>query len=116
MNRWIPAPRTAAYLVLWLALAALIWWRTPPAAEIVIDRGAADAPLRIDLNRDSAERLSLIPGIGPALARRIVEARSQRGGFATLSDVKSVAGIPDRALEDARLWLAIDGRPIGEAK
>lgn len=48
---------------------------------------------RIDVNRASAAELALLPGIGPALAGRIVEDRERNGPFATLDDLVRVRGI-----------------------
>lgn len=53
-------------------------------------RGAAGA--RIDVNRADEAALQTLPGVGPALARRIVEARKQRP-FATVEELARVRGI-----------------------
>jgi len=45
------------------------------------------------LSRAPADSLDLVPGIGPVLAGRIVEARRTRGGFSSWSDVLAVKGI-----------------------
>jgi competence protein ComEA len=50
----------------------------------------------ISLNTESETGLTAIPGIGPGLAKAIVEKRSKRGGFLRLSDVLSVKGIGPR--------------------
>jgi hypothetical protein len=44
------------------------------------------------------ESLDLLPGVGPVLASRIVEARRARGAFATWDDVLAVRGIGPRTL------------------
>lgn len=49
-------------------------------------------PLRIDPNTASAPDLTRIPGIGPALADRIVEERA-RAPFRTVDDLQRVHGI-----------------------
>lgn len=48
---------------------------------------------RIDVNRATAEQLEALPGIGPALARRIVDWRAEHGRFRTLESLESVPGI-----------------------
>jgi competence ComEA-like helix-hairpin-helix protein len=48
--------------------------------------------VRIDVNRADAESLQALPGIGPALAARIVEERRSRP-FASVSDLTRVRGI-----------------------
>jgi competence ComEA-like helix-hairpin-helix protein len=49
--------------------------------------------LPIQLNAVSAADLEQLPGIGPQLARRIVEARRLRGGFGSVEDLIEVQGI-----------------------
>jgi competence ComEA-like helix-hairpin-helix protein len=48
---------------------------------------------RVDLNTADRETLCQLPGIGPALADRIIERRQSMGPFARVSDVTSVKGI-----------------------
>jgi competence ComEA-like helix-hairpin-helix protein len=47
----------------------------------------------VDLNSASAEELEALPGVGPALARRIVEWRTANGGFRAAEDLDRVPGI-----------------------
>lgn len=52
----------------------------------------APAGEKINLNQAPAEALESLPGIGPALARRIVEHR-QKQPFARVEDLQQVSGI-----------------------
>lgn len=61
----------------------------------------------LDLNRASAEELELLPGIGPALARRIVQAREARQGFATPDDLLAVPGIKGKKFERLRPFVIV---------
>ncbi len=54
---------------------------------------------KLDLNRCSADELALIPGVGPSLAKTIVDARTARGGFKTWDELDSVAGVGPARLE-----------------
>ena len=47
----------------------------------------------ISLNSETEEGLTALPGIGPSLARAIVEERARRGGFKKLKEITSIDGI-----------------------
>ncbi len=68
----------------------------PPAG------GAPAPPGVVDLNRATAGELDALPGIGPVLARRIVEHRAAHGPFARPEDLLAVRGIGPRLLERLR--------------
>jgi competence protein ComEA len=46
----------------------------------------------LDLNRATVEELVRLPGVGPALADRILSARAERGRFESVEDLGSVRG------------------------
>lgn len=48
---------------------------------------------RLDLNRASEADLTALPGIGPVLARRLVERRRLMGRFGSFAQVDSVSGV-----------------------
>ena len=56
----------------------------------------------INVNTASAEELERLPGIGPALAERIVSHRQAHGPFASLDDLTDVPGIGRAKLEALR--------------
>jgi competence protein ComEA len=59
------------------------------------NRAAAPPPPggRVDINTASAEELAALPGIGPALARRVVEWRAAHGPFRDADALEQVPGI-----------------------
>lgn len=57
--------------------------------------GAPTAP-SIDLNSADDSELEAVPGIGPALAARIVEYRDTNGPFASIDELADVSGITPR--------------------
>lgn len=71
-------------------------------------RGAAsrrqrgDAAELIDVNRASAKELEALPGIGPALAGRIIASREADGRFRTVDELQRVAGIGPALLQRLR--------------
>ena len=58
-------------------------------------RGAfvENAASSVDLNSAGLEQLATLPGIGPALAKRIVVYRSKMGGFRSVEDLKNIKGL-----------------------
>ena len=53
----------------------------------------------VHLNAASAAELDALPGIGPVLAQRIVDHRSEHGPFQRVEDLQDVAGIGPAILE-----------------
>ena len=64
--------------------------------------GTASGSGPINVNTASAEELERLPGIGPALAERIVSHRQAHGPFASLDDLTDVPGIGRAKLEALR--------------
>jgi competence protein ComEA len=62
--------------------------------------GAESAP--VEVNRATADVLATLPGIGPALARRIVEWRGANGPFGSVDDLEKVPGIGPATVERLR--------------
>lgn len=56
-------------------------------------------PLQVRVNRAEEAELVALPGIGPAMAKRIVEERRHGGFYFTLSDLKRVKGMTSKTLE-----------------
>jgi competence ComEA-like helix-hairpin-helix protein len=69
--------------------------------------GAAQTA-RLNINTASAAELELLPGIGPALAARIIEDRLAAGPFKSVDDLDRVKGIGPKTLERVRDLCTVD--------
>lgn len=70
----------------------------PPAAP-----GApAAADGRVNLNTADAAALETLPGVGPAIAARIIAWRDANGPFRSVDELTAVSGIGERTLEGLR--------------
>jgi competence ComEA-like helix-hairpin-helix protein len=59
-------------------------------------------PRPLDLNRASADEISRLPGVGPSLARRIVEERDRRGRFESPDGLRGILGLGPKKLAALR--------------
>ena len=62
---------------------------------------------KINLNTADKAQLEKLPGIGPALAERILEYRQTNGSFQELEDIKKVSGIGEAKFKQIKDKLAI---------
>ncbi|MBI4607644.1 MAG: helix-hairpin-helix domain-containing protein [Candidatus Rokubacteria bacterium] len=74
----------------------------PPARPAKLSETAAQADGRLDLNRATPAELQRLPGIGPALAQRIVDARERQGRFASPEELRRVPGIGQKKFDAIR--------------
>lgn len=56
----------------------------------------SNTPEKININNASVTQLQELAGIGPSIAKRIVEYREKYGPFAKTEDLKKVSGIGDK--------------------
>jgi competence ComEA-like helix-hairpin-helix protein len=67
-----------------------------------------EAPAQpIDVNRATADELQQLPGVGPTLSARIIQARQQRP-FRLVDDLRHVKGIGPKTLESLRPYVKVD--------
>ncbi|MEW5739037.1 MAG: helix-hairpin-helix domain-containing protein [Myxococcota bacterium] len=112
----MPQRALAIVLLAGLVIAVAAWWRWPseapgldcPDGQVSLDdagvaRCGPGSPLpagqaltvgqKLDLNAVSADDLSLLPGVGPELAKTLIEERARLGGFSSWEQVDAVPGV-----------------------
>ncbi len=67
--------------------------RSPPRIPRGAGRRRRHAGGLVDVNRAGEGELETLPGVGPALARRIVASRKEKGAFRSMADLTRVRGV-----------------------
>lgn len=62
---------------------------------------------KININTASESDLTLLSGIGPSKAKKIIEYRNSHGSFKSLEEIKNVSGIGDKAFEKIKDYITI---------
>jgi len=75
---------------------------TGPAETEEVARQTVSAPEPVNVNTADAQELESLPGIGPALAERILAHREAHGAFDSPEDLLQVPGIGAGILEKIR--------------
>ncbi len=93
---------SAALAVLLLGVAA-----AGSADLLAAQDGARDRVEKVDINKATAEELIALPGIGPALADRIIQFRERNGPFERIEDLLKVQGIGEKSLARLRDFIVV---------
>lgn len=70
-------------------------------------RGSKSDSNKVNINTASESELDTLPGIGPALAKRIVEHRSSMGLFKSIEDIRSINGIGEKRFNDIKDFITV---------
>jgi competence protein ComEA len=73
-----------------------------PASAVVGDKAVPPAAGVVDLNTATAEQLDTLPGVGPAIASRIIDARTRLGRFRSVNQLLDVPGIGEAKFSQLR--------------
>ncbi len=102
MTRAIRKVTSFSLVVLMLALAAGL---------VLAQNQSASTTKKININTASVSELQTLPRIGPKVAQRIVDYRTQNGPFKKIEDIMKVRGIGEKVFNQIK-----DLITVGEAK
>jgi competence protein ComEA len=89
------------------------------AALIVLSIGwayaqTAPAKGKVNINTASQAELEALPRVGPKVAQRIIEFRSQNGNFKKVEDIMKVKGIGEKIFQQLKDLITVG--PEAQAK
>ena len=99
-----PIVRALVVPVLGLSLSGIA--SHPALAE---GEAAPAAHMVVNINQASAEEIARLPRVGPKLAGRIVEHRSQHGAYKRPEDLMQVKGVGEKFFTTLKPYVAVSG-------
>jgi competence protein ComEA len=85
---------------------------TPSAETVSVLPAASSQPSAagglVNINTATVQELDeRLPGVGPAIAQRIVDYRESNGGFGKIEDIQNVSGIGDKKYADIKDLISV---------
>ena len=78
---------------------------TPAAA--LAQKAKAPSNEKVNLNTATTEQLETLPGVGPAMAKRIIEHRTKSGKFTKIEDLLNIKGIGEKKFQKIKERLVV---------
>jgi competence protein ComEA len=89
----------------WVLALCLGLALSPVLAEVQKDK--APSAERINLNKATMEQLQTLPGVGPALAKRILEHRQKSGKFKRIEEILNIKGMGEKKFQKIKDRLVV---------
>jgi comEA protein len=77
------------------------------AQNVVVETPKNGAKLLVNINTAGQVELEKLPGIGPSLAKKILDFRQKNGGFKNVTDLTAVPGIGDKKYEQLKSMITV---------
>ena len=78
------------------------------AADPRVDTGPSVDGGRLNINEATERQFTLLPGIGPSLASRIIAYRQEHGDFSSVDDLEEVKGIGPKKVDRFRNLIVVE--------
>ncbi len=89
----------------WVLLLCFGLVLTPVSA--LAQKAKAPSTEKININTATVEQLQTLPGIGPAMAKGIVEHRNKVGKFTKIEEIINVKGIGEKKFQKIKERLVV---------
>ena len=96
--------------VMTLVLATLV------SAGAVLAAAKPAPAAKVNLNTATVEQLTMLPGVGPKLAARIVDQRQKEGAFKSIQELMNVRGIGEKNFQKIESYLTVGEARGGSAR
>lgn len=101
----ITLPTVLAAIVAVAGAVSAVAWFLSDVSYITSFLPSREATLIVNINTASADELETLPGIGPTLAKLIIDGRP----YATPDDLERVSGIGAKKLQSLRPYVKVEG-------
>lgn len=79
-------------------------------------KAKAELSGKLNLNTATVEQLSMLPGVGPSKAERVIDWRKKNGGYKRVQDLRKVKGFGFKTLKKLEPYLDVKGENTLTAK
>jgi len=63
---------------------------------------------KVDINKATEKELMSLPGIGPEIAKKIIEYREAKGGFKRVDELMNVKGVGEKRFETIKDKITVE--------
>jgi competence protein ComEA len=67
-----------------------------------------DGAIIVNINKANEKELTVLPGIGDATAKKIIDYRNEQGEFKSIEELQEVEGIGPSTFEDIEEYIVVD--------